>query len=151
MTPRPVARPLAVVAAAALAAASSPGALPAQERGLESVASLLAQVWDAGDAEGIAAFVSRSGARVDLGESRKGSLAPRQAASVLRRLFLHQHRGSASLARSSVVGGEPPRGFAELRWRTTTDGTTEPELRTVFVGFVREEGRWRVAEIRLLR
>ena len=48
------------------------------------------------------------------------------------------------------VGGDPPKGYAEIRWESRIQGTSDVLARTVFVAFVSEDGGWRVTELRVL-
>jgi hypothetical protein len=49
------------------------------------------------------------------------------------------------------LGGSPEKGFAELGWDVRASESAPGMKYTVFVGFVREDGGWRIAEIRVLR
>ena len=54
------------------------------------------------------------------------------------------------VTRVEEVGGDPPKGYAELRWESRVRGTSDVLARTVFVAFVAEGGGWRVTELRVL-
>lgn len=125
----------------------------AQQGGLASVASTVADCWSRRDAEGIAGLVSRGGVALHLFEETQPAAGARQARAALSDLFDRAERaaGSARVTRVQDLGGTPEKGFAELGWDVRASGS-EPGMKyTVFVGFVREDGGWRIAEIRVLR
>lgn len=121
-----------------------------EERQLQTTLGELAGAWSRGDANAIVALASRAGISLDIAGEAVGPLAARQAAAVLRNLI--ERRETVTMDHAGrVVGGVPPRAAGELTWITRARGTTEPERTTVFVELVREDDRWRVTYIRLLR
>jgi hypothetical protein len=54
------------------------------------------------------------------------------------------------VSRVEEVGGDPPKGYAEIRWESRIQGTSDVLARTVFVAFVTEDDGWRVTELRVL-
>ena len=79
-----------------------------------------------------------------------GALSPQRAGASIREYLGNREAASARVSRTGEVGGEPPRGFAEIRWESRIRGMSEMITRTVFVAFVYEDGAWRVAELRIL-
>jgi hypothetical protein len=111
----------------------------------------IATAWHKGDAAAITAFAARAGISVDADGNPVGPLGPRQAAAVLRRVFDDRESLGARNIMTRDVGGEPARAFGEIGWTARTKGTTIPERATIFVAFVREDGAWKVTEIRIMR
>jgi hypothetical protein len=126
-------------------------AAPARAQDLSAVVDRLAAAWGRGDASGVVAHGARAGVSLDVDGDRVGPLAARQAAAVLRRLFDQRETVSASAGKARVVGGSPEKGFGEIAWTMRARGTTIPERTTVVLALVREDDRWRVTEIRLMR
>jgi hypothetical protein len=140
------------VAALAFAAILiSAAAARAQEAQLERVLSALASSWARGDAVGLAASGAAAGLVLEIDGETIGPLAPRQAAAVLRRLFVDRETVRLDHGMARVVGGSPLRAFGEFAWIARADGTTIPERAVVFVAFVWEDDAWRITQIRLLR
>ncbi len=132
----------------ALAPALAP---PARAQELNDVLARFAAAWARGDAGGLAALVSRNGVTIDIGGGEIGPLGGRQAAAVLRRLFDERETTAVQARFAQVVGGAPTRAFGEIRWRARSRGTTESEGATIFLALVRENGTWRINQIRLLQ
>ena len=74
---------------------------------------------------------------------------PQRAGASIREYLENREAASARVSRTGEVGGEPPRGFAEIRWESRFRGMSEMVTRTLFVAFVYEDGAWRVAELRV--
>lgn len=123
----------------------------AQEAELEKVLDRLAAAWARADAGSLAALSARNGISVDLDGEPIGPLTPRQAAAVLRNIFLGRTTDALSTGLARIVGGQPPRAFGELSWTVRTQGTTIPERTTIFLALVWEGNSWRITQIRLLR
>ena len=140
----------ALVVGLALATAGG-GAAQEPDPPMEAVAAAVAAYWAAGDAGGVASVVADAGARLDLEDERHPALAPRQVRATLDDLFGDRRRGGVRVERTERSGGAPARAWAELRWETAADGTSETVVYRVFVGFVAAEGRWRIDQIRVLR
>lgn len=126
-------------------------AAPVSGQELPAVLDRLAGAWARGDANGIVAFAARAGVSLDVDGEAVGPLGTRQAAAVLRKLFDRHETVSARTGRAKVVGGAPEKGFGEIAWTTRVRGTSIPERSTVFVALVREDDRWRITEIRVMR
>lgn len=126
-------------------------ASPLRAQDLSAVVERMAHSWGRGDASGIVAHGARAGISLDVDGERAGPLAARQAAAVLRRLFDRSETVSATASKARVVGGSPEKGLGEVAWVMRARGTTIPERATVVIAFVREDDRWRVTEIRLMR
>ena len=118
-------------------------------QGLEQAAAGFAAQWAAGD---VSRLQSRFSERVSIQwEARPlGALTPARAGASIREYLENREAASARVSRVGEVGGEPPRGFAEIRWESRIRGMSEMVTRTVFVAFVYEDGTWRVAELRVL-
>lgn len=129
-------------------------ALPAgriAQEGLEEAARDFSRLWEAGTVGEIGKIMVPGGIRFHLQDQAHASLPPRQAVAALKD-FLNRHRGlELAVARVSEAGGEPPRGFAELVWRAVAAGTSEPIRYVVYIGFVLDQGSWRVFEVRVMR
>lgn len=123
----------------------------AQEAELDRVIDRLAAAWAQADAATLAAQSARKGVSIDLDGEPVGPLTPRQAAAVLRKVFMGRTTKTLSTGLSRTVGGEPPRAFGELAWTARAQGTSIPEKSTIFLAFVWEEDGWRITQIRLLR
>lgn len=117
------------------------------DHALDRVASAMHR----GDANSITALAARAGIAIDVDGHPVGPLGPRQAAAVLRRLFDDRESVGARNIMTREVGGEPTRAFGEIGWTARAKGTTIPERATIFVAFIREDGAWRITEIRLMR
>ena len=117
---------------------------------LERAAAGFATQWAAGDVSALQTRFSQGGVRVQWEARPLGALSPRRAGASIREYLENREAVSARVSRTGEVGGEPPRGFAEIRWESRVRGMTETVTRTVFVAFVYEDGTWRVAELRVL-
>jgi hypothetical protein len=122
-----------------------------QEVELDRVLERLASSWARGDANTLAAFSARTGVSLNVDGDPLGPLTPRQAAAVLRNLFVGRTTHSLNPGLTRVVGGQPLRAFGELSWTVRVHGTTIPERTTVFLALVWEGDAWRITQIRLLR
>jgi hypothetical protein len=122
-----------------------------QEAELDRVLDRLASSWARGDAHTLAALGARTGVSLDFDGEPIGPLTPRQAAAVLRSLFVGRTTDSLSPGLARVVGGQPLRAFGELSWTVRAQGTTIPERTTIFLALVWEGESWRITQIRLLR
>jgi hypothetical protein len=117
---------------------------------LEQAAAAFAQQWAAGDVSRLQSRFSQSGVRIQWEVRPLGALSPQRAGASIREYLKDREAASAGVSRTGDVGGEPPRGFAEIRWESRNRGMSEMVTRTVFVAFVYEDGAWRVAELRVL-
>ena len=117
---------------------------------LEDAAARFAEQWAAGDVSTLQNRFSVKGLRLQWEARPLGALAPPRAGASIREYLGNREATSARVSRVGEVGGEPPQGFAEIRWESRIRGMSEMVVRTVFVGFVYEDGAWRVAELRVL-
>jgi len=78
------------------------------------------------------------------------TIQPRQAQAALRAFVGRYPGGDARVALVSPAGGDPRKGFAEIRWRSRAQGVGEPVTFTLFVAFSLEGQAWQVTEIRVL-
>ncbi len=117
---------------------------------LEQAATRFAAQWAAGDVSTLQDRFSLNGLRLQWEARPLGALAPPRAGVSIREYLGNREATSARVSRFGEVGGDPPQGFAEIRWESRIRGMTEMVVRTVFVGFVYEDGAWRVAELRVL-
>lgn len=136
-----------VLGTLAIAAGVPPACLG---QGLEQTAAAFAELWAAGDVSRLQSRFSQSGVSIQLEERPLGALSTRRAGASVREYLENREAASARVSRTGEVGGEPPRGFAEIRWESRVRGMSEMVTRTVFVAFVYEDGAWRIAELRVL-
>jgi hypothetical protein len=132
-----------------LVTAAAPRTLAAQD--LNAVAERIASAWARGDFATIARHISQQGVSIDIDGATSGPLGARQAAAALRRIFEGRETISANPAMARVASGAPARAFTEIAWINRMHGTTIPERSTIFIGYVREDGQWRITQIRLMR
>ncbi len=125
------------------------GGVRAQD--LEQVLDRFASAWHRGDVAALASLVSRNGVSIEIAGEQVGPLPVRQAAAVLRRIFDDRETTVVRAGLAQVVGGTPPRAFGEVVWSARSRGTTENENATIFLALVREQGGWKINQIRLLR
>ncbi len=142
--PRTLALVIFTVAVAVGAPASGLG------QDIEQAAAEIAEQWAAGDVSRLQSRFSQDGVRLQWEARPLGVLAPRHAGASIREYLDNREAASARVSRVEELGGEPRRGFAELRWESRIRGMSEMVTRTVFVAFVYEDGAWRVAELRVL-
>lgn len=117
---------------------------------LEPVALRFAEAWQAADGQALGGMLRSSGIHMDLRRERHVSIQPRQAQAALRE-FLHGFsRGEAQVVQAAPAGGDPRKGFADIRWRTQSLGGGVEVTFTVFVAFALEGEGWRVTEVRVL-
>ena len=119
-------------------------------QGLEEAATGFATQWAASDVSRLQSGFSQSGVSIQWEARPLGALSPQRAGASIREYLENREAASARVSRVEEVGGEPPRGFAEIRWESRIRGMSEMVTRTVFVAFVYEDGNWRVAELRVL-
>jgi hypothetical protein len=135
--------------ACALAAAFAPERAAAQE--LDAVINRVTNAWARGDVGTIVSLASRSGISLDVDGRAVGPLPPRQAGAVLRRVFDGLETADARPGRTRSAGGSPQRAFSQIAWTTRVRGTSIGEQTTVFIAWVREDGGWRINQIRLVK
>ena len=117
---------------------------------LDQAAAGFAAQWAAGDVSRLQGRFSPSGVSIQWEGRPLSALSPQRAGVSIREYLENREGASARVSRTGEVGGEPPRGFAEIQWESRIRGGSEVVTRTVFVAFVYEDGDWRVAELRVL-
>ncbi|NIP80732.1 MAG: hypothetical protein GWM90_16550, partial [Gemmatimonadetes bacterium] len=122
-----------------------------QAEDLDDVARSFAQALATGDQSAVAGAFREDDVLLELLGQEHGALERRRAASALADFLKAHESQDMVVTRVSEVGGQPPRAFAELRWTATRPETSEVLRFTVFAGFVSEDGKWRVSEVRILR
>ncbi|HEX2190684.1 MAG TPA: hypothetical protein VHG51_17370 [Longimicrobiaceae bacterium] len=147
------ARLLGLLAVLALLAAPAP--LRAQAGGgearLEGFIARVARLWEAEDAQALAALAPAGGRMVlEVGGEGAGPVQERHAAAALRSLFADRESVSVRPSRVTVAGGEPVQGFGEIAWISRSRGVSTPRSSIVYVGVVREGDGWRIRELRVL-
>jgi hypothetical protein len=120
-----------------------------QPADLERIASEVARAWAEGNPERLVALLSSEGIRLRIEGMERSSLSSRQAQALFRELFRIQSPAEARVVRAAPVAGYGDRGYAELRWVRSV-GENSVLVHSVFVGFVRMDGVWRVDELRIL-
>lgn len=147
----------APVRAAAVALQEAPDTTLSMEEilegGLDEVAAAFAWAWSEADVERIQAHLAPAPQRIriQLGPTRHSGLTQRQATAALGDVLATRQESRCELEQVASAGGNPERGFAEVVWSSVPRGTSQRVTYTVFVGFLRIEGQWRVSEIRVLR
>lgn len=117
---------------------------------LEEEAALFARAWTEKDAAELRARMVPTGIRLHLPDEEHLLIRPRQAQAALEEFLKGYADGEVLLSRVSTTGDEGQRGFAEIRWQTTSPGLSEAVTFTVFLGFSLNDERWTVTEIRVL-
>ncbi|MEO5509470.1 MAG: hypothetical protein ABIV28_01165 [Longimicrobiales bacterium] len=110
----------------------------------------VASAWSRGDANAIAAFADQQGIALEVEGTHVGSISPRQAAAVLRRVFEDRETVRATAGAVKRLSGNDKRAYAEIVWERRARGTTQPERINVFIALAREGDVWRITEIRLI-
>lgn len=122
----------------------------AAQSALDQAARDFAEAWRSHDIRAVRDALDHGGVRLRLDGSDHGWLETPQAVAAIDGLLGRLSGGRVRTHRTESLGGDPPRGYTELRWVTVARGTTQPLAYTVFVGFTRREEGWRVDEIRVL-
>jgi hypothetical protein len=143
-------RRLSVVALLPLFALLAATRLHAQKNVNEFV-SHVAKAWKESDATAIAAAADPRGITVDVDGKRVGSITPRQAAAVLRRVFEDRHTTRVTAGAVKHLPGNSARAYAEIMWERRARGTTQPERIKVFIAVAYTTDAWRITEIRLIQ
>ena len=141
-------RPVRSLLVAVLMFGLSSGTCLAQS--LEDAAANVARLWGAGEVSGLEKSLSESGVRLQWDANQVGSLDPRHAAASIREYLGSREGTGTRVTRFEDVGGDPPKGYAEIHWESRISGTSDVLVRTVFVAFVSEDGGWKVTELRVL-
>jgi hypothetical protein len=140
--------PLRVLAGLFVACGLWSGACLGQS--LEDAAASFANRWGAGEVASLEGSLSPAGVRLQWEARQVGSLDPRHAVASIREYLGRREGVSTRVTRVEEVGGEPPKGYAEIRWESRIQGTSDILARTVFVAFTSENDRWQVTELRVL-
>ena len=123
---------------------------PSPQPALEVEAASFAEAWSGKDTRFLSGLMAEEGIRLNLPGEEHILIRPRQARAALD-AFLDRHgSGEARVTRASMAGGSLDKGFAEIRWSTSSPGLPEPIIFTLFVGYSFENDRWTVTEIRVL-
>lgn len=138
-----------VVLAALILLAGSYGHARAQN--LNTFMNSVAAAWAKSDADAITAMADPQGIALEVDGMHVGSVPPRQATAVLRRLFDDRRTIKATANSVKLVPGSDARAYAEIIWERRARGTTESERVNVFVALVRYKDNWRITEIRLMQ
>lgn len=133
-----------------LVLAATPVALSAQDP-LSPMLDTVSVLWARGDAAALADYGAKAGIELEIQGEPIGLIAGRKLAAALRGVFANQETVSVIPGMSERVAGVDDRAFAELRWAFRPAGALSAERHTIFLGLVREEQRWRVSQIRILR
>lgn len=122
---------------------------PPDQSALDGAAVAFARAWGRGDADGVAGALAPDGIRLHLGGVGHAMVSGRQARAAVAEFLASRASGRLETRSVSELGGDPPRGSAEYRWQTVVHGTSESVGYTIFVGFTRANGGWRISEIRV--
>ena len=117
---------------------------------LDGAAAAFARAWLAEDMGAVAETMSGAGVSLHLAGQDHPALAVRQARVALRDFLDTRSTRRLDVSRVVDLGGAPARGFAEVRWETVVDRTSESLVLTVFVSFERADAVWQITEIRVL-
>jgi hypothetical protein len=117
---------------------------------LEAETGRFAQAWASGDAQALGRVLNPAGIRLHLPGEEHMLIQPRQAQAALRAFLSRYPGGDARVTRVSAAGGDSRKGFAEIRWRTRSQGINEAVMFTLFVAFSLDGEVWRVTELRVL-
>ena len=125
-----------------------PGILP--QSVLEGEALSFAQAWERRDTRLLKKVMAGKGIQLRLPGEEHALIRPRQAQATLGAFMERYPGGETQVTRVSLTGGDPDKGFAEIRWRTGSPGVAEPVIFTLFVAYAFENESWSVTEIRVL-
>ncbi len=117
---------------------------------LEEAAEAFVERWGGGDVGDLQRMFSAGGVRLQWDLRPLGALDSRHAMAAVHEYLGGRESLAARLTRVEEVGGDPPRGYAEILWESRIRGTSEVVRRTIFVAFVSQGGAWRVTELRVL-
>ncbi len=133
---------VAILSLAAAGLASQPA--------LETEAERFAEAWSSSDTEFLTRVLAEGGIRLHLPGEDHVLIRPRQARAALEGFLGRHGPGEALVTRASLAGGSTEKGFAEIRWTTSSPGLPDPVIFILFVGYSLENDRWTVTEIRVL-
>lgn len=121
----------------------------AQQPTLSGVAGSAAGAWSQKDADGLSRLLSERGVALYLFDESHPAAGVRQARAALSDVL--DRGGRARVSKVEELGGDPRRGMAELTWEVIAPGSPAAARFVIFLGFVLEDGGWRIGEIRVLR
>jgi hypothetical protein len=124
---------------------------PAHAQDVNAFMTKVASAWTRGDAGALAAFANPQGITLEVEGTHVGSITPRQAASVLKRVFDDRETLRATPGAVKRLPGNNARAYAEIKWERRARGTTQPEKINVFIALARDGDVWHITEIRLIR
>ncbi|HEX6694188.1 MAG TPA: hypothetical protein VF035_05825 [Longimicrobiales bacterium] len=138
-----------VAAAAVILLLSARAELHAQAA--DGFMARVAAAWRKSDAEAVSLLGDQAGIAIEVDGRHVGSIAPRQAAAVLRRVFADRESLSAVAGTARTMPGNARRAYAEIVWEYRVRGTTQPVKANVFIAAARDGAAWRITEIRLMQ
>ena len=125
-------------------------AMPAAAQDPEPFMAKLTAAWTRGDAQAITELADQTGISLEVDGREVGSITPRQAAAVLRRIFDGQETVRVTAGSLRRLPGNETRAYAEIIWERRPRGTTQTQRANVFVALSRDAAGWRITEIRLM-
>ncbi len=117
---------------------------------LRARAEWFARAWAQRDASALGEALLPQGIRLKLPGEEHILIPPRQAEAALHSFMEGYEGGVTTVSQVSLAGGDPRKGFAEIRWETRGIGGPDRVEVNLFVGFGLEDDVWRVTEIRVL-
>lgn len=111
----------------------------------------VANAWGREDAGAIAGYADRNGISLEVEGIHVGSVSPRQAAAVLRRVFGDRETLKVRAGDARMMRGSRDRAYAELVWERRARGTTQTERVNIFVAVALDAAGWHITEIRLMK
>ena len=140
---------LGVWVAVALAAVHVPLAAQAGSSP-EALARSAAAAWQRQDARALEAVLASDGITLRLDGQAHSGVGARQARASLEAFLGRYVPGELRVRRATELGGDPPKGLAELEWHTAPRGSAEGVRFVIFFGLERVADQWRIAEIRIV-
>ena len=125
-------------------------AYPPPQSVLDGEAERVALAWSGKDVDQLAGLMAEGGIRLHLPDEEHIKIRPRQARAAIASFLGRYGTGEAAVTRVSLAGETAAKGFAEIRWKTSSPGLSDPVIFTLFVGFLQSDDRWTVTEIRVL-
>jgi hypothetical protein len=116
----------------------------------EALARAAASAWARQDARALEGLLAAGGLTLRLDGQGHTGVSARQARASLEAFFSRYDTGQTRVRRVAGLGGDPPRGFAELEWRTAPSGSRETRDYVIFLGLALGGDRWRIVEIRIV-
>ncbi|MBT8395818.1 MAG: hypothetical protein HKO65_18490 [Gemmatimonadetes bacterium] len=123
---------------------------PAPQSVLELEAEKVASAWSEETVGLLEDLLAEGGILLHLPDEEHIKIRPRQARAAISSFLGRYGTGETSVTRVSLSGEPAERGFAEITWRTSSPGLSEPVIFTLFVAFLNADDRWTVTEIRVL-